>query len=237
MNGRGESDDNRVASGGRPPVWYDATAFWLDGSGDGMIAYLRGRLSGVMHDQAIIDVGGVGYAVAVPSRFHDEAPALGAEITLHTVLVHREDAMLLYGFSTIDQRELFAMLTSVSGIGAKIALSLLGAFQTAEIVSAVLTNAPKTLAKAQGVGLKTAQRLIIELKEKLSKWRPDLPLSAGGRDLPSGSPETDEASMALQALGYAEDEVTTALITVGGGDQPSETLIRKALEWLTLVGR
>ncbi|MBC7544025.1 MAG: Holliday junction branch migration protein RuvA [Candidatus Sericytochromatia bacterium] len=202
-----------------------------------MIAYLRGRLTGVMHDQAIIDVGGVGYAVSVPSRFLDEAPSLGAEITLHTVLVHREDAMLLYGFSSIDQRELFSMLTSVSGIGAKIALSLLGAFKTAEIVSAVLINAPKTLAKAPGVGLKTAQRLIIELKEKLSKWRPDLPVSLGGDDLPTDSPATEDAAMALQALGYAPDEVTTALIHVGGGELPAETLIRKALEWLTMVGR
>ena len=202
-----------------------------------MIAYLSGRLSGIMHDQAIVDVGGVGYAVAVPSRFGAEAPPLGTEITLHTVLVHREDAMLLYGFATVDQRELFIMLTSVSGIGAKIALSLLGAFQTSEIVTAVLTNAPKVLAKAPGVGSKTAQRLIIELKEKLSRWRPDLP-SAPADDAGVGwSDGAAEAALALQALGYAEDEVTAALRQIGAADQPTEAVIRQALEWLALVGR
>jgi Holliday junction DNA helicase RuvA len=206
-----------------------------------MIAYLRGRLAGMLHDQAIVDVGGVGYAVFVPARFADEAPALGTEVTLHTVLVHREDAMLLYGFSSVDQRELFTMLTSVSGIGAKIALSLLGTFTTAQIVSAVLTNAPKLLAKAPGVGLKTAQRLIIELKEKLSKWQ-GTPLPAtddgdGDDAMPLGGGTADEASMALQALGYGPDEVRSALKQVGDASQSSEVIIRQALEWLSLVGR
>ena len=202
-----------------------------------MIAYLRGRLSGLMPDLAVVDVGGVGYAVHVPSRFSSEAPPLGSEITLHTVLVHREDAMLLYGFASVDQRELFTMLTSVSGIGAKIALSLLGTFSSAQIVTAVLTGAPKLLAQAPGVGLKTAQRLIIELKEKLSRWRPDL--DAAGDDAPPlpTSPATDEAALALQALGYGGDEVAAALRQAGGGDQPVEVVIRQALEWLSLVGR
>jgi Holliday junction DNA helicase RuvA len=157
------------------------------------------------------------------------------------VLVHREDAMLLYGFSSVDQRELFTMLTSVSGIGAKIALSLLGTFTTAQIVSAVLTNAPKLLAKAPGVGLKTAQRLIIELKEKLSKWQ-GTPLPAtddgdGDDAMPLGGGTADEASMALQALGYGPDEVRSALKQVGDASQSSEVIIRQALEWLSLVGR
>jgi Holliday junction DNA helicase RuvA len=205
-----------------------------------MIAYLRGRLAGMLHDHAIVDVGGVGYAVFVPARFASEAPAIGTEITLHTVLVHREDAMLLYGFSTVDQRELFTMLTSVSGIGAKIALSLLGTFSTAQIVSAVLTNAPKLLAKAPGVGLKTAQRMIIELKEKLSKWQGvAVPLhdDEDGEPvfLPGG--DGDEAMMALLALGYSPDEVLAALKQVDEPGRPAETTIREALEWLSMVGK
>lgn len=204
-----------------------------------MIAFVRGRLASLGVDHAVVDVGGIGYAVYVTQRFLGDAPKVGTELTLYTVLVHREDAMQLFGFPTVDQREMFTLLTSVSGVGNKMALAMLGTLSTADLVGAVLGNQPKRIAQAPGVGLKTAQRLIIELKEKLSVWRDDivLPDDDGDRPLSSFDDTTEEAVLALQALGYVPQEIHAALKAIKETDLPTEAVIRKALEWLALVGR
>lgn len=206
-----------------------------------MIAFVRGRLVSMGPDHVVVDVNGIGYAVQVTQRFVGEAPALGSELLLHTVLVHRDDAMLLYGFTTTDQREIFTLLTSVSGVGNKLALSLLGTLSPADLVGAVVANQPKRLAQAPGVGLKTAQRLIIELKDKFAAWQAammlpddgDLSLSAAGSIDAAG----DDAVLALEALGYTPQEIAAALKTINEPGLAAEAIIRKALEWLALVGR
>lgn len=200
-----------------------------------MIASLRGSLLHAGKDAAIVDVGGVGYQVLLSARHLAALPALGEPVLVHTHLVVREDALILVGFPSPDERELFLLLHGVSGVGAKTAMGVLSALSVPEVVAAVVAQDPRLLAKAPGVGKKTAERIILELREKLAAWRPaldGLPVAAGRR-LPAapGSP-SDEALLALLALGYGEEEAAEAIATAPAGAGVEET-IRGALAQLS----
>jgi Holliday junction DNA helicase RuvA len=198
-----------------------------------MIASLRGELIHTGKDAVIVDVGGVGYQVMISRRHLDDLPAVGAEVRLFTHLVHREDAMLLIGFPNLEERELFLLLTGVSGIGAKTAIGVLSALTVPEIVAAVVGNDPRRLFMAPGVGKKTAERIVLELREKLQEWQPQRePVGSGARRAAVPVAEADETALALYALGYSEDEVRTALREVGDGPNVEETL-RRALAYLS----
>lgn len=202
-----------------------------------MIAFLRGELAHIGKDSIVVDVNGVGYQVMVSARHLDELPRLGETVRVFTHLVHREDAMLLFGFAALDERELFLLLTSVSGIGAKTALGVLSALSVSEVVTAVVGDNPRRLAQAPGVGKKTAERIVLELREKLREWQPTRPTEGRAARRPAAEAAggtVDEAELALLALGYDEDEIADVLDRVGSSGDVEETL-RRALEALSGV--
>lgn len=184
-----------------------------------MIAFLRGTLDSVGPDWVLIDVQGVGYQVHASEQTIQTLPPIGQPMRIFTHLAHREDAMLLYGFRTMEEKELFLMLLGVSGIGAKTALSILSAHTPGDIVTAVLEEDANALI-APGVGKKTAARLVLELREKL-KDRTDLVL---------GERQGGEIEETLLALGYSAEEIRRLALPSG---LPVEDAIRLALERLS----
>lgn len=200
-----------------------------------MIMRLRGTLAHVGLDYALIDVQGVGYQVYLSARDLQQLPALDQFVMFYTYLAHREDAMLLYGFHSLEERELFLMLTSVSGVGTKTGLGILSSMSAQDVVTAIACADVKRLAKAPGVGKKTAERLILELKEKLtakrSAFRDALPLPPGASFIPVPR-EFEEAELALLTLGYDPDEIAGALSRIPAGTLVEEA-IRQAIQALS----
>jgi Holliday junction DNA helicase RuvA len=176
------------------------------------------RISGVLvkksSGEAVIDCSGVGYLAFISLNTSEALPDEGSAATLLTVLVHREDAMLLYGFSNESERSAFKMLTQISGIGPKIALSILSSLDLAELRHHVLTNNVVAIRKIPGIGAKSAERLVLELRDKITK--------------------IEIADSALVTLGYnnatAEKAIRKALAE-NGNDLSAEVLIRKALKF------
>ncbi|HZP96016.1 MAG TPA: Holliday junction branch migration protein RuvA [Candidatus Limnocylindria bacterium] len=162
-----------------------------------MIALIRGDVVARGSDHVIVDVRGVGYKVFVPRHPSSDA------VTLHTHQVIREDAHQLYGFETREELALFEMLIGVSGVGPKAAMSILGVARPAQVASAIASGDVAALSKAPGVGKKTAERLIVDLKGKVAR--------AGIERETGAMPVDDEAAAALQALGYSAAEALAAL--------------------------
>lgn len=168
-----------------------------------------GRLSGILLEknppQLLLDVQGVGYEVDVPMSTYYNLPANGERITLYTHLVVREDAHLLYGFGTEGERRAFRQLIKVTGIGAKIALAVLSGLSVAELAQAVTLQETGRLTRVPGIGKKTAERLMLELKDKLGA---DLTQAVGAS---RAVPNTSDIMNALLALGYSEREAVAAV--------------------------
>lgn len=197
-----------------------------------MIASLRGVLVRRGADWAVIDVGGVGFRVAVPASTAAMLPAPGREVTLHTYTHVREDTLALYGFATEDELRLFEDIIGVSGMGPKLALTSLSTLRPAEFRRAVLEEDVAALTRISGVGRKTAQRMILELKGKLTPGPDDG--DAAETVPPLDLPEAD-ALAALMALGYAEADAARALSAVRRTEpRPEKTqeLVRLALREL-----
>lgn len=191
-----------------------------------MIGSLRGRISSKAPPQLTVDVGGLGYEVEAPMSTFFHLPAVGEEVRLLTHLVVREDAHVLYGFATEDERRLFRSLIRVSGVGPKIALALLSGISVSAFAECVLTGDIAALTRVPGVGRKTAERLIVEMRDRLAAplASPDA-AAAGAPASPQG-----EAYGALVALGYRPAEATRLLKAVGPGTHSTEELIRRALQ-------
>jgi Holliday junction DNA helicase RuvA len=199
-----------------------------------VIIRLVGTLALTGRDYALIDVQGVGYQVFMADRALAQLPATGQAITVFTHLAHREDAMLLYGFPSLEERELFLMLTSVSGVGTKTALGILSLLSPEEVVSAIANSDARGLARAPGVGKKTAERLILELKEKLTAKRSTFKASAEAGPLGHVAPELQEAELALLSLGFEPDEISRTLTRLPAGTAV-EDAIRTAIQTLSEV--
>lgn len=187
-----------------------------------------GRLVGILVDknplQLLVDCNGVGYEVSVPMSTFYNLPAAGEKITLHTHFVVREDAQLLYGFGSTEERELFRQLIKISGVGARTALSLLSGMSVADLSQAVTLQEPARLTRIPGVGKKTAERLLLELKGKLGA---DLGAAAGA------APDVNTDILnALIALGYSDKEAMLAVKQVPAGSSVTEG-IRQALKALS----
>ena len=165
-----------------------------------MIASVRGRVIAQGADHVVVEVSGVGYKVFVPR--HPTANA-GEEILLHTHHVVREDAQLLFGFESREELALFEMLISVSGVGPKAGIAILSVSRPVDVASAIAAGDVATLAKAPGVGKKTAERLIVDLRSKMGR----IAIGPEGADIP----DADEAVTALRALGYTLAEAEAAL--------------------------
>jgi Holliday junction DNA helicase RuvA len=193
-----------------------------------MIGRLRGILVAKHPPQLVLEVGGVGYELEAPMSTFYELPATGAEVVLHTHYAAREDTVALYGFFREAERVLFRTLIKVSGIGAKTALSILSGSSVDEFARLVQTADIAALTRIPGIGKKTAERIVVELRDRVGA------IGAGASPFGSGAaiahdPVT-EATVALQALGYKPAEVQRLIRQVAAPDDTAETLIRKALK-------
>ncbi|MCB1616050.1 MAG: Holliday junction branch migration protein RuvA [Pseudomonadales bacterium] len=199
-----------------------------------MIAQLCGKLLTKTPPLLIIDVHGVGYEVLVPMTSFYHLPAIGETVLLHTHFVVREDAQLLFGFHNTRDRELFRTLIKVNGVGPKMALGILSGMEADELVQCVMDNDINSLVKVPGVGKKTAERMVVELRDRLTDWESALtsPDPAMAGETVGLSRYSHEAESALIALGYKAAEATRMIKSVlkDAPDLPSEELIRLALK-------
>lgn len=197
-----------------------------------MIGFLRGRLTAKQPPQLVIDVGGVGYEVEAPMSTFYGLPAAGAEIHLFTHLVVREDAHILFGFGTERERRLFRELLKVSNVGPKLALALLSGLPVDAFLMCIEAQDIDTLVRIPGVGRKTAERLVVEMRDRVKGFgdtgQAVLPTAAGTGEAAMG-PQA-EAFSALVALGYKPAEVTRLLKAVDASVQTTEEIIRRALQ-------
>ncbi|MEZ0236777.1 MAG: Holliday junction branch migration protein RuvA [Methylophilaceae bacterium] len=190
-----------------------------------------GRLTGVLLEknppQVLVDVSGVGYEVEVPMSTFYNLPQTGERVTLHTQFIVREDAQLLYGFATDRERATFRQLLKVNGIGAKSALGILSGLSVEDLAQAITLQEPSLLTRIPGIGKKTAERLLLELKDKLG-FEASLP-AAGGASASNGGHDTLNA---LLALGYNEREALAAVKQLPADISVSDG-IRQALKTLS----
>ncbi|SIQ29710.1 Holliday junction branch migration protein RuvA [Marinobacterium stanieri] len=204
-----------------------------------MIGYLRGRILEKQPPWLLLDVNGVGYEVEASMNTFYGLPEVGAETGLHTHFVVREDAQLLFGFVDAQEKLLFRSLIKVNGVGPKLALSILSGISADAFIRTVHQEDTSALVKIPGVGKKTAERLIVEMKDRLALLElptlTELELSSG--NLPAAAPAaTDhraEAESALVALGYKPQQATKAIEKAAetlGADAVTEVLIRQALK-------
>jgi len=191
-----------------------------------MIGRLTGQLVAKQPPQIIVDVGGVGYEVDVPMSTFYALPATGERVQLMTHYVVREDAHLLFGFATNDERAAFRQLIKVTGIGPKVALAVLSGLSVAELNQAIALQDVKRLTRVPGIGNKTAERLLLELKGKV------VASAAGAGAAPAVASPADDVVNALLALGYSEKEAAAACRDLPP-DQPLNDSIRQALKLLS----
>jgi Holliday junction DNA helicase RuvA len=194
-----------------------------------MIGSLRGRITAKTPPQLTVEVGGLGYELEAPLSTFFHLPAVGEEVRLLTHLVVREDAHVLYGFATEDERRLFRSLIKVSGVGPKIALALLSGISVSAFTECVVNGDSAALTRVPGVGRKTAERLIVEMRDRLAV--PQLSADASAATAGAGGASAaSEAYGALVALGYRPAEAARLLKAVGTGTHSTEELIRRALQ-------
>jgi Holliday junction DNA helicase RuvA len=190
-----------------------------------MIGSLRGRIASKTPPQLTVEVGGLGYELEAPMSTFFRLPAIGAEVSLLTHLVVREDAHVLYAFGTEEERRLFRSLIKVSGVGPKIALALLSGISVEAFAECVQREDVAALTRVPGVGRKTAERLIVEMRDRVSA-----PAPGGTAASSPGASAESEAYGALIALGYRPAEASRLLKAVGPGTHSTEELIRRALQ-------
>jgi len=190
-----------------------------------MIGRLTGRLLEKKPPTLLLDVNGVGYEIEAPMATFYDLPETGSDVVLHTHLVVRDDAHLLYGFSVETQRNLFRNLLRVNGVGPRVALAILSGLGTEEFLACMAAEDVDRLVRIPGVGRKTAQRLVVELRDRLGG---DATVVAGGGPVPSDP--AHEAVSALVALGYRPAEARRAVQGLGTDGATSEDLIRQALK-------
>ncbi len=192
-----------------------------------MIGSIRGRLAAKLPPHVIVECGGVGYEIETPMSTFLELPDTGNDVFLHTHLAVREDAHILFGFSTAEEKALFRSLIKVSGVGAKIGLAVLSAMSVADFQRCVQREDAPMLMKIPGVGRKTAQQLILDLRDRIGKVLV-IPKSASG--IAAAPDARSEAFDALVALGYKPNEVKRLLDRVELAGQSAEDIIRSALK-------
>jgi Holliday junction DNA helicase RuvA len=195
-----------------------------------------GRITGVLLEkqapELLVDVNGVGYEIQAPMTTLYQLPEIGQVVVLHTHFVVREDAQLLYGFAELQERRLFRALIKVNGVGPKLALTILSGIETDEFVRCVRDGDTLSLVRLPGVGKKTAERLLVEMKDRLKDWQIDS-IADDSRSLGNGSSSsiTAEAESALVALGYKPQEAAKAIAAANNDSMTSsEQLIRASLK-------
>lgn len=202
-----------------------------------MYAYIKGELAEINSDHIVIETGGIGYQIYIPGQTFSYLPPIGEQLKAYTYLYLREDAMILYGFLTKDDLELFKLLISVSGIGPKGGLAILSTLNADELRFAVLSGDAKSIARSPGVGGKTAQRVILELKDKMSLEEAFEKKTEHVNSVQSSGSSSvkNDAVMALTALGYSSTESLKAVSAVEiTEDMDVEALLRAALKHMSL---
>lgn len=200
------------------------------------IAFVRGQLAEKELTRAVVDVHGVGYELAIPLSTFDRLPPAGQEVTLKTHLVVREDSLTLYGFATVPERSLFVLLVeTVTGIGPKLALNILSAMTVQAFCAAVVNNDLKTLCRINGVGKRSAERLVVELRDKLADLAPQIVAGAPAGEAPPSflGQAAEDAIAGLTTLGYKTDGARKAVHKLLEDPDlqaaPADKLIRLAL--------
>lgn len=194
-----------------------------------MIGRLRGHLLEKDPPHLLVEVQGVGYEVDAPMSTVLDLPATGAEVTLHTHLVVREDAQSLFGFLSLTERNLFRSLIRISGVGPKMALALLSGMSAEELIRCVENQDAALLTRLPGVGKKTAERLVIELRDRVRELPAHTPSAGGGGQAGGGDARSDAIS-GLVALGYKPAEASRLLRDLPDDGLASDELIRQALQ-------
>jgi holliday junction DNA helicase RuvA len=196
--------------------------------------YMIGQLFGILLEKhpptLVLKVGGIGYEVDASMNTFYKLPDAGQEVTLYTHLVIREDAHQLFGFYTRQERLLFRALLKVNGVGPRLALTILSSIEPDEFVRCVVHQETARLVCLPGIGKKTAERLIIEMRDRLKDWSPDINLATSEPLAPSHNQILQDAISALVALGYKPQEASRAVAKVDGTNLTSEEMIRRALQ-------
>jgi holliday junction DNA helicase RuvA len=187
-----------------------------------MIAAVTGEVVSRRTDHVVIDAGGVGYRLAVSAETLRTVPAVGERVSLHAHLIPRDDALALYGFATEDERELFLSLISVSGVGPKVAMATLSGGSTGELLRALAAGDAKRFQAVPGIGKRTAERIIVELRERVAGE-----LEEGTATVSSEDGAREEARDGLLGLGYTPVEAERLLAAAGG--ETAEELVASAL--------
>lgn len=192
-----------------------------------MIGRLRGTLVRKEPPALLVEAGGVGYELEAPMTTFYDLPAVGEPVTLHTHLVVREDAHLLYGFSRESQRRQFRALLKINGVGPRVALAVLSGLSETELVTCIVHEDVARLTQVPGIGRKTAERLIVELRDKLDT---EVPPSSAPTAMSAPVDPTAEAVSALVALGYKPNEASRVVRAVPAAGLSTEEIIRQALK-------
>lgn len=200
-----------------------------------MITFIQGVLAECTPLRAVVENNGLGYEVNIPVTTAEKLPAPGAKVKLHTLVIYREDAQTLYGFATPDERDFFrTMIESVSGVGPKLALTIMSKMSMAVLEGAIRAGDVASLSKCPGIGKKTAERLVVELRGKLGAGGGVSPVAGGGEA--AAAPAVDDrlrdAVLALTTLGYKSADADAAIrraVLALGPTATTEQLIKKAL--------
>ncbi len=197
-----------------------------------MIAYVNGILDDIAGDNAVVDVGGVGYNVKISADTASRLPGTGEPVRLYTYTCVREDAFLLYGFLNRGDLEIFKKLITVNGIGPKGGLAILSVMRADDLRYAILSGDAKAIARAPGIGAKTAQRVILDLKDKLSfddeMIGREVAATAAENNLKGDTPQKKEAIEALMSLGYTQSESARAVNAIEGIEEMDSGAVLKA---------
>lgn len=196
-----------------------------------MIGRIHGRVVYKQPPHLLVDVQGVGYELEAPMTTFYDLPEAGAEVTLHTHLVVREDAHTLYAFTRLAERALFRDLIRINGVGARLALAILSGMDAEAFAHCVQAGDSAALTRIPGIGKKTAERLVVELRDRLDKASA-APVTgrAAADSVPAPASPVEEAVSALVALGYKPNEASRMVRSVEAADLPSEEIIRQALQ-------
>ena len=200
-----------------------------------MIAQLTGKVVSINLTEVVLDVNGVGYFVSIPMSTYDVLPKEGGTATLLTYLQVREDALQLFGFATKNEIEIFKLLITVNGIGAKTALAILSSMNISVFCNAIVNADMKALKHISGIGARSAERMVVELRDKIVKLFPELTFGSLPQDAPQ-SREMEDALLALEQLGFQrakiQKTVSDLVAALPEQERSSENIIRKALREL-----
>lgn len=206
--------------------------------GGKMLAYIKGELTAKARGYIVIDVGGLGYKVFMSDLAMQNIGKIGETVKVHTYYRVMEDDISIFGFNTQEELRLFELLISVSGVGAKTAITMLGTIEPSDFAIAIISNDIKTLKKLPGIGAKTAQRIVLELKDKLKKEQQIEELSIATdnmlnmRNAIKQDSKEEEAFTALQVLGYNSKEIEKAMEKINTEELSLEELIKAGLKEL-----